>query len=88
MKSIEIVALRNSLGLSQNEFGQLLGAHAMTVSKWERGLAFPTPYQTALMQGFAKGAETKQKQIREELKNALVAAGVVAALALLLSSAK
>ncbi|NQV81683.1 MAG: helix-turn-helix domain-containing protein [Alphaproteobacteria bacterium] len=88
MDSLEIVSLRNSLGLSQSEFGQLLGAHAMTVSKWERGLAYPSPYQTALMQGFSKGAETKQKQISEELKTLLVAAGVVAALALLLGSSK
>jgi putative transcriptional regulator len=37
-------------GLTQADFARLFGIHAMTVSKWERGVAEPTPYQTALLQ--------------------------------------
>jgi DNA-binding transcriptional regulator YiaG len=52
MDPSSIVALRHDLGLSQAEFGQLFGAHAMTVSKWERSLLSPSAYQQALMHQF------------------------------------
>ena len=86
----EILTLRKALRLSQAEFGQLLGAHFMTVSKWERPLvsAKPTPYQVALMQQFAKAAAVKAEQDKTELKNLLVGAGVVAALLWLLTATK
>jgi hypothetical protein len=45
----QIVVLRRSLRLSQAEFGQLFDAHAMTVSKWERGVLVPSAYQHALL---------------------------------------
>ena len=80
-----LVALRNSLGLSQGEFGQLFGVHAMTVSKWERGILVPTPYHVALMEQFRKTAAAREAQAKEEVKKLLVGAGVVAALAWLLT---
>lgn len=86
MNRIGVVSLRKNLGLSQVEFGQLFGVHFMTVSKWERGLVTPTPYQLALMAQFAKTAAVKQEEAREQVKNILVGAGVVAALLWLLSS--
>ena len=42
--------LRKRLGLTQGRLAELLGVHAMTVSKWERGLLEPTPYQAAILQ--------------------------------------
>lgn len=84
MDAAAIVGLRRSLGLSQVEFGQLFGAHAMTVSKWERGVLRPSAYQIALMQQFKATADAKAEKEKEELKNLLVGAGVVAALLWLL----
>jgi transcriptional regulator with XRE-family HTH domain len=88
MTPVEILSLRKALKLSQVQFGQLLGAHFMTVSKWEQPLAKarPTPYQVALMQQFAKTAAVKGEQEKIELRNTLVGAGVVAALLLLLAA--
>ena len=82
MSSKEIYKLRRGLGLNQDKFGQLLGIHPMTVSKWERGILTPTPYQVAMMEAFKKAA--RKEEIKKTLKNILVAAGVVAAVYLLL----
>lgn len=81
-----IVELRKALGLSQVEFGQLFGVHAMTASKWERGVAVPTPYQMALMERFKQTAGAAAVKEKEQVKNLLVGAGVVAALVWLLSA--
>jgi len=82
MSSKDIQKLRQSLGLNQDKFGQLFGIHPMTVSKWERGVLTPTPYQIAMMEAFKKA--TRKKEIKRQLKYILVAAGVVAAVYLLL----
>lgn len=74
------------MGLSQTEFGQLFGIHAMTVSKWERGILRPSPYQLALMNGFKLTADRKKEAVQEQVKQLLIGAGVVAALVWLLSS--
>lgn len=76
-----ISELRKDMGLSQVEFAQLFGAHFMTISKWERGAAVPTAYQTALLEHFQKVVSEKKKQASEEVKKLLIGAGVVAALA-------
>lgn len=88
MDIFEIAALRRALGLSQVEFGQLFDTHAMTVSKWERGILKPSAYQMALMRQFQSTAKAQQGLAQEQVKNLLVGAGVVAALIWLLSSAK
>ena len=85
MTSDEIVRLRRDLNLSQVEFAQLFGAHFMTVSKWENGHSVPSAYQDALMRQFQATARAKKAMAAEEVKKLLVGAGVVAALAWLLS---
>ena len=87
MTSSDVVDLRKRLGLTQSEFGQLFGAHGMTVSKWERGILSPTPYQAALMDQFDQTARQKADP-SEQVKKLLVGAGVVAALVWLLGSGK
>jgi putative transcriptional regulator len=86
MQAQDITSLRKSLGLSQVEFGQLFDTHSMTVSKWERGILRPSAYQIALMNQFKKTSDVKKDVEREQVKNLLVGAGVVAALVWLLSS--
>jgi len=82
MNASEIRNLRDELGLNQVEFAQLMGVHPVTVSKWERDEAFPTPYQNALFEQF--GQASQQKEVRDNLKGILIGAGVAVALALLL----
>lgn len=36
-----IVNYRKKIGLTQGEFGELLGVTAQSVSKWEREICFP-----------------------------------------------
>jgi len=74
--------MRSRFGLNQVEFAQLTGVHPITVSKWEREQAKPTAYQNALFEEFQKAS--RDQEVRETLKQVLIAAGVVLALALLL----
>lgn len=86
MNPMKIKALRESLGLSQSQFAQLMGVHPMTVSKWEREAASPTDYQAAFLSQFQAAA--KNKIDTDNLKNVLIVAGVIAALVLLFQAAK
>jgi len=79
---VDILKLRNRLGLSQAQFGNLFGVHPMTVSKWERELLKPNPYQMALMTEFEKSA--RSKEVRDTIASVLIGAGIAAALFLLL----
>jgi len=88
MTGSEITELRKSLGLSQVEFAQLFDAHHMTVSKWERGVLSPSPYQVGLMHEFRKASEAERAKVQQEVKNLLVGAGVIAAIFWLLTTAK
>ena len=88
MNPIDISALRKALGLSQVEFARLFDVHFMTVSKWERGVIAPTPYQVGLMNQFRLSANAKQEKMKEELQGILIGAGVIAALVFLLGAAK
>jgi len=82
LNASEIQKLRKQLGLNQVEFAQLAGVHPITVSKWERDEAAPTSYQSALFDQFHVAA--RRKVVRDTLKNILISAGVILALALLL----
>jgi transcriptional regulator with XRE-family HTH domain len=81
----EIRAIRERLGLSQPQLAQLLGVHALTISKWERGVLTPSGHQETLLRSFRKAA--KNPQVRDEVAGALVTVGVVLALFLLLEAA-
>lgn len=86
MTKDDIYVIRNSLGLTQEKFGQLLGVHPMTVSKWERGELEPTAYQMGLLENFKTAA--KDKKTREKVAAVLIGTGFVAAILLLLIAAK
>lgn len=58
MTPTQIAQLRKELNLGQPQFGQLLGVHPMTISKWERGIISPNLYQQTLMTEFKKSAKT------------------------------
>ncbi len=88
MDPTRIRRLRRALRLNQAEFGQLLGAHAVTVSRWETpGSGYgPSAYQCALMQDFEKAAGARDMD--QTLKNLLVGAGIATAIYFLLKAAR
>lgn len=49
--------LRRRLGLSQAALAELLGVHAMTVSRWERGLLAPNAHQRRVLKALADAGE-------------------------------
>jgi molybdate transport system regulatory protein len=53
----DVQKLRRQLGLSQTELAALVGTHAMTVSKWERGKLAPSAHHERLLGAFARAAE-------------------------------
>jgi len=82
----DVTALREALDLTQAQFATLLGVHSLTVSKWERALLEPAPYQVALMQSFARSRQ-REPDVGAVVGGVLLAAGVGAALYLLLKPA-
>ena len=83
---LDIRTLREErLGLSRVQLGQLLGVHPLTVYRWERGNALP-PHQRALLESFQHASKAKPN-IGETVAAALLTAGVVVALYLLLEAA-
>ena len=86
MNASEITRLRTALGLTQAQLATLLGVHALTLSKWERGVLAPSPYQAALMQSFAQ-SQQQEPDVGAIVGGVLLAAGVGAALFLLLKPA-
>jgi putative transcriptional regulator len=81
MEPAKIREIRESLGLTQTEFGNILHAHWSTVSNWERGVSEPAPFQQKLLEHFDTVA--RQKRIQKNIRAAL-GFGVAFALALLL----
>ena len=85
MKKEEIADLRKKLGLTQAQFGQLFGAHPITITRWESGEYEPNAHQTMLLENFKKSAQ--DKEVQKTLVAILVGVGVAAALLLLLKAA-
>lgn len=47
--SLDVKEIRDKLGLPQGLFAEIFGVHPQTVSKWERGVLSPSPYQEILL---------------------------------------
>ncbi len=86
MPPAEIRAVRQSLGMTQAQFAQLLGVHNLTVSKWERGILEPSPYHVALMRSFSLAA-ARDPDVGAFVMGLLIGAGVGVALYHLLRAA-
>ena len=54
---MDVKSLRGALGLSQRQLAELLGTHAMTVSKWERGVLSPGDHHERLLRAFLRASE-------------------------------
>ncbi|MFH1748333.1 MAG: helix-turn-helix domain-containing protein [Planctomycetota bacterium] len=81
-----VIEVRLKLDLTQVQLASLLGVHPLTVSKWERGLLSPTPYQSAILDSFKLAGERNPKAGETAIK-LLVGAGVAVALYFLLKAA-
>lgn len=81
MRADEITLIRRCLQMTQAELAILVGAHEMTVSKWERGRLRPTRFQIGLL-GVASRAVSVVPDIGLAARAQLVA-GPMPALALL-----
>jgi transcriptional regulator with XRE-family HTH domain len=78
----KILALRQSLGLTQAEFGSLVGVQAGTISRWEAGKCAPERFQAQLMVAVKAACNDNMgKSIVERLQ----LYGAMSALALALS---
>lgn len=54
-----ITTLREALGATQQELGEMLGVDKMTVSRWERGTLRPSETSLAAIERLRKGAVRK-----------------------------
>lgn len=88
MTGQQIRKLREDMGLTQAQFGALLNAHLVTVSRWESESSPVKPdlYQAAMIDEFARVQE--RKKTGELVKAALIGAGIAAALLLMLKAAQ
>ncbi|MEX0899279.1 MAG: helix-turn-helix domain-containing protein [Gammaproteobacteria bacterium] len=82
----EIKRIRERLGLTQAQFGSLLNAHFVTVSRWETNQLRPDTFQVAILSELDQAAS--EKQLRENLKAVLIGYGIGAALYLVLRAAR
>jgi hypothetical protein len=73
--------LRERLELTQAELAYMLGVHAMTVSKWERGTAHPSPYNMQQLGLLALGAARMVESDRLAFRGLLALGSGVGALA-------
>jgi DNA-binding transcriptional regulator YiaG len=61
MEAKEIKALRESLGISQQEMSTRLGVSLMTISRWERGISIPSNLAGEKLQALKAKTERKSK---------------------------
>jgi transcriptional regulator with XRE-family HTH domain len=94
MRGYEVKQLREGLGLNAYAFAEILGVHVSTLYRWEqaRGQVNMDLLQARILERLAEQLQVKkeaeQKQLGEDLKNALLVGGALVALALLLSKIK
>lgn len=83
MSPDEIRTLRVDLGLTQGEMSQLVGAHMISVSKWERGLARPNAFQQGSMIQFRAAIDGRVDPA--SVRDTMIRSGRFAAIGLLYS---
>ena len=83
MTGNEIKKIRDDLGLTQTDFGRLLNAHFVTISRWESNTKRPNKNQLELIKEFKRAAQRKKFA-----KGVLIAGGIAAALFLILQASR
>lgn len=54
---MDVKQIRTDLGLTQQQLSAVLGCHTMTVSKWERGVLRPRPWDLAMLEAFRRAVQ-------------------------------
>jgi len=75
---------RAALGLTQTQLAAVLGVHALTVSKWERGALVLPPRQVGILRAAAALPASEALYLGARVADALVAYGELVALRVLL----
>lgn len=86
MTGAEIRKLRSELNLTQAQLGQLLGVHAVTISRWEHGHERPSPHNAHLLETF-RTAKVNDSGIGETVAKLLIGASIALALLMILQAA-
>lgn len=85
MTSQEIKDLRQRLGWTLREMGDVLGVSHMAISKWERGERTPGPYKRAALERLRERLnEAEAQQQRERFERMVKAAATGVGVGLLL----
>ena len=78
--------IREALGLTQSDFGSLVGAHSVTVSRWENDRVQPDRHQQSLIASFQQAID-RDAPIRPDLDAVMGSCGPVYVLYLVLHAA-
>lgn|SRR5512137_205749 len=85
MREVKVQVVREQLGLTQRQFGELLNAHPITVSRWERGRGNPSLQNTEFLGLLNRFGKSKEMVV--QIKEILAAQGGAAAKAYVYSHA-
>jgi molybdopterin-binding protein len=64
---MDVAAIRKRMHLTQAGLGRLVGAHAMTVSKWERGVLKPAAFQRSIIAALEASATGRESRLARDL---------------------
>lgn len=76
------------MGMTQTQFGSLVNAHFVTVSRWENGTMIPDKFQESMLEQFTAIEERRRQKVGDAVKGALIGAGIALAVFLLLKAAQ
>lgn len=79
-------SIRAGLGMSQVEFGRILGYGGSTVSRWECESLSPGIHTKAVIEAFRYDPSSRMLEVGQKAKTLLASRGPVAALAFLLNA--
>lgn len=74
--------------MTQAQFGALLNAHFVTVSRWESGTMAPDDYQRSMLEQFSAIEERRRQKVGDTVKGALIGASIAVAVFILLRAAQ
>ena len=85
MEPQEVRRIRDRLGLTQTDFGRIVGVSKTTVYNWETGTHGVPPLKAGVIRQLEQQAQTREDQELEEWLNALLVLAVGGLFGVLLS---
>lgn len=83
----QISGLRHTLHCTQAQFAGMLGVHPITISKWERDVSQPPPYNIQQLEALRLAIPRMTKVVRDEFTGLVAHGRTVLALNLLVALA-